>query len=193
MHPAIITGNYVKLEQMNKTHIDGLYEASLDERIWLYMPMKVNSKEDMKKLVHNALIGGEKGEQVPYTIFNLDNGEIVGSTRLLDIQPENRNCEIGWTWLTPKVWRTKINTEMKLLLLQYCFEQLDYLRVQLKTDGRNVQSQKAIERLGATMEGTLRRNRIMYDGYVRDSVYYSILAEEWPVIKKELLNKLNLT
>lgn len=185
-----LTGTHVRLELMSKDHLEGLYDAGLDERIWPYMPMKVTNKHDMERLIDGALADYEAGNSMPYTIFNQATNEIVGSTRLLDIQLNNKNAEIGWTWLSPKVWRTPINTECKFLLLQYCFEVLDFLRVQLKTDGRNKRSQAAIARIGATNEGTLRRNRIMYDGYVRDSVYFSILAEEWPTVKTNLLYRL---
>jgi N-acetyltransferase len=186
-----LTGKYVKLELMNEKHLNGLYEAGLDEKIWSFMPIKIDNKQDMEYLIKSALQHYKIGNQIPYTIINIENNEIVGSTRLLDIQLENKNAEIGWTWLSPEVWRTRINTECKFLLLQYCFEKLNLLRVQLKTDGRNVQSQNAIKRIGAVKEGTLRKNRIMYDGYVRDSVYFSILAEEWPTVKNNLIEKIN--
>jgi len=110
----------------------------------------------------------------------------VGSTRFLNISIQNRNLEIGSTWLSPTVWRTRINTECKYLLLKHCFETLGTIRVQLKTDSRNVRSQRSIERLGAVKEGVLRNHMIMPDGYLRDSVVYSIIDKEWVQVKNKL-------
>lgn len=145
--------------------------------------MKINSIEDMKCLVDGALQAKVQGTEFPFVIYDNDSGKVVGSTRFLDISIPNRSLEIGWTWLSPTVWRTSINTECKYLLLKHCFETLGTIRVQIKTDGRNLRSQQAIERLGAVKEGVLRRHRIMYDGYVRDSVYYSVIDEEWLFVK----------
>jgi RimJ/RimL family protein N-acetyltransferase len=116
---------------------------------------------------------------------NPDN-RVLGSTRLFDLSDANRSVEIGWTWLTPAVWRTRVNTECKMLLLTHAFETMGAIRVQLKTDSRNVRSREAIERIGGVFEGILRSHRIMPDGYLRDSVYYSILDKEWPVVKRRL-------
>src|SRR5690606_33587051 len=106
-------------------------------------------------------------------------GKAIGSTRFLEIDRENKGIEIGFTWLNPSVWRTSVNTECKYLLLQYCFEELKYIRVQFKTDILNVRSQTAIARLGAKKEGILRNQKIRQDGTYRDSVYFSIIESEW--------------
>src|SRR5699024_2902682 len=108
------------------------------------------------------------------------------STRFLNISIPNSNLEIGWTWLSPKVWRTSINTECKYLLLKHCFEMLGAIRVQLKTDSRNVRSQQAIERIGAVKEGVLRNHMVMSDGFLRHSVYYSVIDQEWSLVKDKL-------
>lgn len=181
-----LKGQRVKLIPLEENHIKGLFTAGQFADIWSYMPIKVETIDDMAHLVQGALEAKEKGHEFPFVIIDLENDRIVGSTRFLDISTVNKNLEIGWTWLSPDVWRTQINTEMKYMLFRYCFEVLSTLRVQLKADGRNLRSQSAIERIGATKEGVLRRNRIMYDGYVRDSVYYSILAEEWPSVKQRI-------
>jgi RimJ/RimL family protein N-acetyltransferase len=110
----------------------------------------------------------------------------VGSTRYLDIRRENRGLEIGWTWLAAAVQRTAVNTECKYLLLRHAFETLGAIRVQLRTDLRNLRSQRAIERIGATREGVFRQERIMWDGYLRDSVFYSVIDCEWPAVKARL-------
>ena len=183
-----LTGQRVKLLPMMPAHADGLFVAvhDADAGMWTYMPLHVTTLADMTRLVQQALEARRQGQEYPFVIFDLQSQRLVGSTRFLDISAANRSLEIGWTWLVPGVWRTRINTECKYLLLQYCFETLALLRVQLKTDSRNLRSQQAIERIGGVKEGVLRHHRIMPDGYLRDSVYYSILAEEWPAVKKQL-------
>jgi RimJ/RimL family protein N-acetyltransferase len=116
--------------------------------------------------------------------------QAVGSTRFGDIAPEHGRVEIGWTWIAPSRQRTAVNTEAKLLQLTYAFETLGAGRVALKTDARNSRSQRAIERLGAVREGVLRRHIRLPDGYMRDTVYYSILGDEWPAVKARLEERL---
>ena len=181
-----LVGQKVKIRPMEQDDLIELYNAGNSADIWTYMPMSVQSLDDMKRLIDNALKAREQGTEFPFVIIAKDSQKIVGSTRFLDISTANRSLEIGWTWLSPAVWRTSINTESKYLLLRHCFETLGTIRVQIKTDGRNQRSQKAIERLGAVREGVLRRHRIMYDGFVRDSVYYSIIDQEWQLVKTRL-------
>jgi N-acetyltransferase len=184
--PITLTGERVRLEPITRDHAAGLLEAGQSLDIWAYMPMAVNTEEAVHTFIENALRGMEAGTDHVFTIFDQETGRILGSTRYLDIQPANRNLEIGWTWLNPSVWRTRVNTECKFLLLRHAFETLGCLRVQIKADGRNERSKTAIARLGATYEGTLRKQRIMWDGYVRDSAYFSILDNEWPDVKTRL-------
>lgn len=126
------------------------------------------------------------GTEVPFAILRRADGRPVGSTRYMDIQRPNRGLEIGWTWLGPDARRTPVNTECKRLLLGHAFDDLGAVRVQLKTDGDNVRSQRAIERLGARREGVLRRHRRRWDGSWRDTVYYSVLDDEWPAVRARL-------
>ncbi|TLS35084.1 GNAT family N-acetyltransferase [Pseudalkalibacillus caeni] len=184
--PVILSGKRVKIVPMEKKHVEGLFDAGKNEEIWTYMPMKVNKLEDMERLVAEALQTRKQGVALPFVIIDQDQQKIVGSTRFLDISIPNRNLEIGWTWLSPSVWQTMVNTECKYLLLRYCFEELNLVRVQLKADARNTRSCHAMERIGATKEGVLRKNRLTYTGYMRDSVYYSILDTEWPSVKEKL-------
>ena len=184
--PTELVGKRAKLLPMKEGHAPALYAAAQNPDIWTYMPMRITTLTEMEQFIAQALAAKAQGTEYPFVIVDQETGRIVGSTRFLDIQPQNRNLEIGWTWHSPDVWRTRINTECKYLLLQYCFETLDLLRVQLKTDGRNWRSQQAIARIGGIKEGVLRRQRILHDGYVRDTVYYSILAEEWPDVKARL-------
>ncbi len=154
------------------------------------MPFAMRSLQDMSLFVQNALDEQSAGTALPFAIEDRQNGRLVGSTRLFDFAAAHRGVEIGATWLCPRVWRTRVNSECKYLLLSHCFETLNLLRVQFKTDGRNARSQAAIERLGAKREGVLRAHRILHDGFVRDSVMYSILDREWPEVKKRLEERL---
>jgi RimJ/RimL family protein N-acetyltransferase len=181
--PVILTGRNVELIPMEVGHIEGLYEAGNFSEIWAVTQGRIASLDDAKEYVLKAL--GNAGA-VPFVIKERASGKLLGSTRFFDISAQNRGLEIGSTWLTPAVWRTAINTECKYLLLKHCFETLGTIRVQLKTDSRNLRSQRAIERLGAVKEGVLRNHMILPDGYVRDSVYYSILDREWPSVKSRL-------
>jgi N-acetyltransferase len=185
-----LKGNSVKLIPMEEHHIDELWEAAKPEKIWDFTYSKVKSLEAMQKMVSIALDEREKGISYPFVVVELQSNRIVGSTRFLDVLPLHKTAEIGWTWYNPSVWRTVVNTECKYLMLQHAFENWNLNRVQLKTDSRNLRSQKAIERIGAMKEGVLRKERIIEDGYIRDTVYYSIVKEEWPGVKKELLSKL---
>jgi RimJ/RimL family protein N-acetyltransferase len=182
----MLKGKRVELIPMEISHAEQLFEAGNYADIWTYMSVKIREKEDMEKVVLSALAAKEQGTEFPFVVVDLETNRVIGSTRLLNISKQNKNAEIGWTWYTPSVWRTRVNTECKYLLLQYCFEALDMIRVQFKTDGRNERSQKAILRLGAVQEGILRKDRIVADGYIRDSVVFSILKEEWPSVKQRL-------
>lgn len=184
--PVELIGERVKIQPMEEAHIPELFEAGNYREIWPYMPMDVQSMEDMKTLVDSALHERGKGSEFPFVIIDKETGKIVGSTRFMQISIPNRNLEIGSTWLSPTVWRTRINTKCKYLLLSHCFETLGTIRVQLKTDRRNLRSQQAIERIGGVKEGVLRNHMIMTDGYFRDSVYYSILDREWLQVKQNL-------
>ena len=123
-------------------------------------------------------------------VIHLASGRVAGATRYLNMAPEHRGLEIGGTWYGADFQRTAVNTECKYLLLEYAFETLGCIRVQLKTDERNLRSQRAIERIGAKYEGILRNHMILPDGGYRDSVFYSIIDSEWPGVKKSLEEKL---
>jgi N-acetyltransferase len=184
-----LTGEMVRLVPINYDHLDGLWEAAKPDEIWTFMATAVRSKEEMEQMIHSAINKREKGIEYTFTVVNLDN-RIIGSTRYLDIFPEHNSLEIGSTWYHPDFWRTRVNTECKYLLLQHAFESWQVRRVQLKTDSRNFRSQQAIERIGAVKEGTLRKDRKISGGYVRNTVFYSILHEEWGQVKKKLERKL---
>lgn len=185
-----LEGEAVKLVPVSMDHLDGLWEAAKPEEIWTYTASKVRSKADMEHTIQKAIQERDNGSSYTFTVLDNKN-QIIGSTTFLDIRPANKSVEIGSTWYHPDVWRTRVNTECKLLLLEHAFEKWGLTRVQLKTDSRNLRSQTAIARIGAVKEGTLRKDRVIADGYVRDTVFFSILNEEWENVKNQLKEKLN--
>jgi N-acetyltransferase len=186
--PVTLVGTVARLEPLGHDHAEPLLTAGRDPAIWRYLPTpQPRSLDDASSWIDDALAEQAAGRQLPFAIVHLESGRAVGSTRYLEIRPPHKGLEIGWTWLDSAVQRTGVNTECKLLLLRHAFEDLGALRVQLKTDSRNIQSQRAIERIGAFREGVLRAHMIMWDGVVRDSVYYSIVSSEWPAIRERLL------
>ncbi len=181
-----LEGTRVKLIPICPSHAEGLLQAGQATEIWPYMPYPVNTQDQVNLFIQEALKEQEQGSSMVFTIYDKQTESIVGSTRYLDIVPQNKGLEIGWTWLNPKVWRTSVNTECKYLLLRHAFEKMNMIRVQFKADSRNERSLTAIARLGAQYEGTIRYHRILADGYRRDSVYFSILDHEWPNVKGKL-------
>ena len=185
--PIVLKGENARLEPLDAKHAAGLFAIGQDERIWRYLLRpKLESVADALSFVEDALRMAATGSQLPFAIIDQKSNLVAGSTRYLDIRPNDRAIEIGSTWLGREFQRTAINTECKYLLLRHAFEDLGAVRVTLKTDGRNEQSQRAIERLGAVREGVLRKHMALWDGYIRDTVYYSILDSEWPEIKQRL-------
>jgi RimJ/RimL family protein N-acetyltransferase len=185
------TGAHVVVAPLSPDHAPDLFVAGQDDATWAYMPRPaLRSVEDAASMIRQALVETEAGLEVAFAIVSAASGAAVGSTRFLDIQRPHRALEIGWTWIGPAWRRTAINTECKLLLLENAFEGLGAHRVTLKTDARNERSQHAIERIGAVREGVLRRHRVCWDGFVRDTVYYGIVDGEWPGVKARLLGML---
>jgi len=183
-------GKRVKLLPASLEHLDRLFNASHQREIWTYSPSIISKHEDLEITMNQWMKSKEQGLRYPFVIIDKSTNEIVGSTSYLDFSPQNRKLEIGGTWLDPKVWRTRVNTECKYLLLKYGFEEMNLVRVQFRTDTRNERSNRAIQRIGAKLEGTLRQDAIMHDGYIRDSNVYSILNKEWEGVKTRLLGYL---
>lgn len=176
----------VKLKPLELNDLSGILEAASYPEIWSHMSTTIEKMVDVHNFVENALLMRRNKTEFPFVIVDKKTGEIIGSTRFMDIDDTHQRVEIGTTWLTPVYWRTAINTNCKYLLLQYCFETLHLQRVQIKTDHENIQSQKAIERIGATKEGILRNHMIRKDGTARHTVMYSITLDEWPQVKIHL-------
>ena len=187
VYPVCLTGRVVRLEALSEDHVPELAVAGRDPRIWRYMIYgDVTTAPAMRRFVWTLLAWQAAGTDLPFAVFHRETGRIVGCTRYLNIRPADRGLEIGGTWYDVDFQRTAVNTECKYLLLYHAFETLGCIRVQLKTDSRNVRSQRAIERLGAVREGVLRNHMILPDGTVRDSIFYSILDEEWPAVRARL-------
>ncbi len=190
--PLTLEGVVARIEPLDPKHSADLFEAGRDKAVWRYMPKAgFADLDDARAWIADAVSRAKGGNEIPFAIVHRPTGRAVGSTRYLEIRREHRGLEIGWTWINPEFQRTALNTECKLLLLSHAFEALGAIRVQLKTDHLNLQSQAAIERLGAQREGVLRRHMIRPDGSYRDSVYYSITDDEWPAIRAGLQAKLD--
>jgi RimJ/RimL family protein N-acetyltransferase len=181
-----LQGRWLTLEAIDERHAPGIFEVMRDDEVCRYLawdPPK--SLDETLALVREAKDVMARGQAVVYAQVWNATGRAIGSTRLLDVRPADRQVEIGSTFLGRDYWRTPANTESKYLFLRHCFESLGCVRVALKTDGRNLRSQDAIARLGAVREGVLRRH-MRIKGYQRDTVYFSILDDEWPAVKARL-------
>jgi len=187
IHPITLTGRHVRLEPLSEAHVKGLSEIGIGQDFWNFMLYgNMETEADIRNWVLDLLSRAQKGTDLPFAVIHLASGRLAGATRYLNIAPKDRGLEIGGTWYGAEFQRTAVNTECKYLLLSHAFESLKCIRVQIKTDLRNIRSQKAIERIGAKKEGILRNHMILPDGRYRDSVFYSILDWEWPQVKKNL-------
>jgi RimJ/RimL family protein N-acetyltransferase len=186
LRPIVLEGDFVRLEPMTLEHHAGLSAVGLDPEIWRFTLVVVQTPEEMRGYMDAALELQRGGAALPFVTIERSSGRIVGSTRFGNYDPSNRRIEIGWTWIAPRWQRTAINTEAKYLMLSHAFERLHCVRVELKTDVLNTPSRKAMLRIGAKEEGVLRKHSLVWDGRYRDSIYYSILDDEWPTVKQEL-------
>ncbi|HSQ26425.1 MAG TPA: GNAT family protein [Anaerolineales bacterium] len=187
IQPLALTGQFIRLEPIQEGHLQDLVKVGLDPDIWrlmLYGPM--NSEADLLSWIKDMIRRQAQGKDLPFSVFQVMSGRAIGATRFMNIDAKNRSLEIGGTWYGKAYHGTGVNVEAKYLLLQHAFEFLGCIRVQLKTDARNLQSQKAILGIGATKEGVLRKHMVLPDGIIRDSVYFSILDDEWPQVKANL-------
>jgi N-acetyltransferase len=188
--PVTLRGRHVTLEPLEERHAAGIFEAMQDEEVCRYLAWPPPSAlDETRAFVRDARDLTARGQCVAFAQIWNATGAAIGSTRYLDIRPKDRQVEIGSTFLGRAYWRTPANTEAKYLLIRHAFESLGCVRVALKTDGRNMRSQAAIERLGAVREGVLRKH-MNVRGYQRDTVYYSILETEWPAVKARLEERL---
>ncbi|MCA9280318.1 MAG: GNAT family N-acetyltransferase [Phycisphaeraceae bacterium] len=183
------TNALVRLIPLDPDHTRDLFHAATPDTFNLFSRGPEQWTEDGMRAFIEYLLGPAK--TVPFSVIHVPTQTPIGITTYLDIKPLHKGAEVGWTWITPEHRGTKINPAMKLLMLQHAFERLDAIRVCLKTDERNLLSQHAIEKLGAKREGIMRHTVIMRDGFRRSSAMYSILADEWPVVKQRLIERLH--
>jgi N-acetyltransferase len=184
--PVVLEGHGVRLEPLTPAHADALGTAAADGRLWELWFTSVPEPAQAAAYVAQALDGQAAGHMLPWAVRELGTDTIVGTTRYHDIVASIDRVEIGWTWYAARWQRTHVNTACKLLLLTHAFDSLGCAVVGLRTDNFNFASQRAIAALGARKDGVLRHHYPRRDGTVRDSVMFSILAAEWPDVKRHL-------
>jgi RimJ/RimL family protein N-acetyltransferase len=186
LSPHPLEGAAVRLEPLGPHHLDGLCEVGLDPALWRFTVSRLLDPAAMERYVQTALDEHRAGTALPFATVWRETGQVIGSTRFGNASPADRRVEIGWTWLGRPWQRTRANTEAKYLMLRHAFDAWDCIRVEFKTSALNERSRAAILRIGAREEGILRRHMVNEDGSLRDSVYFSIIAEEWPEAKRRL-------
>jgi RimJ/RimL family protein N-acetyltransferase len=191
LDPVTLAGRHVRLEPLTQAQHPALCLVGLDPELWELIPYRVTTPEEMAAYIQSALDAQAAGTALPFATVHAASGQVIGSTRYMNIDQANRRVEIGATWIAKPWRRTAVNTEAKYLMLSHAFETLGCVRVELKTDSLNQRSRKAIRRIGATEEGTLRQHMVTWSGRLRDSVYFSILDSEWPRVKQDLEEKLS--
>ncbi|PJZ78621.1 GNAT family N-acetyltransferase [Leptospira neocaledonica] len=188
--PIRLSGDRVELVPLGLEHADVLTEALQDGELWKLWYTNIPEPEGMKAWIQKALEEQEAGLSLPFAVIRKEDSKLLGTTRYLNIEKDARRLEIGATWYPKSVQKTFVNTECKLLLLEHAFETLGCIAVEFRTHIMNFTSRKAIERLGAKLDGILRNHRISKNGTLRDTAVYSITKEEWPTVRGNLLFKL---
>ncbi len=188
--PVALEGHGVRLEPLERSHEETLARAAADGKLWQLWFTSVPAPGETGRYIETALEGQKAGHMLPWAVRELKSAAIVGSTRYHDIVAAADRVEIGWTWYAQRAQRSHVNTACKLLLFGHAFETLGCKVVGLRTDNFNFRSQRAIEALGAKKDGVIRHHWPRRDGTVRDSVLYSVLAAEWPDVKRHLETRL---
>jgi N-acetyltransferase len=191
--PVTLRGSHATLEPLTHARRDELIEAVRDGELWKLWYTFVPTPETVEAEIARRLEQQRKGTMLPFTIVDATSGKAVGMTSYLNIDAETKRLEIGTTWYRKSVQRTPMNTECKLMLLTHAFEALDCVAVEFRTHFINHQSRRAIERLGAKLDGILRNHRRVSDGTLRDTCVYSIVASEWPMVHSHLTYQLTRT
>lgn len=184
--PVTLQGERVRLEPLSLDHLEGLAKVAFDPAIWSLTIARPTDIAGLAAWLETALANQARGIEMPFVTVERQTGRPIGSTRFLNISPENRRLEIGWTWLATVAQRTGANREAKLLQLTHAFETLGANRVEFKTDSRNERSRAALLGIGAVLEGVFRNHMIMPDGPLRHSAWYSVTIEDWPGVKARL-------
>jgi RimJ/RimL family protein N-acetyltransferase len=189
--PVFLRGPAVTLEPLSRTHHDGLVTSVRDGELWKLWYTSVPGPDEMLAEIERRLQLQEQGSMLPFAVIGSESGEAVGMTTYLNIDAGNRRLEIGATWYRQGVQRTNLNTWCKLLLLTHAFDTLGCIAVEFRTHYFNSASRRAIERLGAKLDGVLRNHALARDGSMRDTCVYSIIAGEWPAVRSNLNWQLN--
>ena len=195
IEPVVLEGRHAMLEPLTEAHEDEVRVAAADGELWNLWYTSVPAPEQTRGWLDTALDQRDRLGAMPFVVRRVRDGvagAVVGSTRLFNVDAANRRLEIGHTWYATSVQRSAVNTECKLLLLAHAFEQLQCIAVEFRTHWMNHQSRAAIERLGAKQDGVLRNHQRMPDGSLRDTVVFSIIASEWPTVKRHLHYRLEL-
>lgn len=185
-----LTGRHVELLPLQIEHEPGLIEAVKDGELWRLWYTSVATPETMKLDIERRLGLQAAGSMIPFTVVERCSGQIVGMTAFMNIDKVTPRVEIGSTWYAKRVQRSPLNTEAKLLLMKHAFETMHCLAVEFRTHFLNHQSRRAIERLGAKLDGILRSHQLARDGTIRDTCVYSVIASEWPTVRSHLMHKL---
>ena len=187
VEPVTLEGTRVRMEPLSlERHWDGLLAIALVPEIWRFMINDVRDAASLRGYLDTAALELTEGRSLPFATIDLASGRVAGCTRFGSIDERHRRVEIGWTWVGREFQRTHVNTEAKYLMLRHAFETLDCVRVEFRAHALNERSRSAMERIGAKFEGTLRRHMVRETGEWRDTVCYSILADEWPAVKARL-------
>lgn len=186
-----LEGSYVRLEPLSESHHDALCEVGLDPELWKWIPIQVLDRDQMMNFIRRELADQAQGTSLPFATVERSSSKVAGATRFMNIDAANKRVEIGSTWIAEPWQRTAINTEAKYLMMRYAFETLGCNRVELKTDALNSKSRNAILRIGAKQEGILRSHMTTWSGRLRDTVYFSVIAPEWPDVKLALEAKIS--
>ncbi|MQS13033.1 GNAT family N-acetyltransferase [Streptomyces kaniharaensis] len=191
--PVTLTGRHVRLEPLDRRHLPDLWDTvGPDPEVWRRVPfLPPTTEEELGAILDTRIAEVEAGTAVKFAVIELAGGRAVGVTGFYDFSAVNELVEIGGTWYARSVWRTAVNSESKLLMMQYAFEDLGMGRVFWKADALNDRSRNAILRLGASFEGIHRRDRLRANGVWRDTAYFSMLADEWPEAKSRLVERLS--
>ena len=185
---SILENNIVQLIPLEEKHTDVLMDIAFEKDLIQYSPSDITSTEKLQKYINQAIQDKKIGTALPYLIFDKRTKQYIGSTRFGFINSKNKTLHIGWTWISKKTQGTGINKQMKFLMLHYAFEILKFEKVEFRIDERNIRSRKAVEKIGGTLEGILRKDTLMLDGFRRSTCCYGILKEEWPLIKETIFN-----
>jgi N-acetyltransferase len=189
LEPVTLEGPHARLEPLSQQHRDDLVTAVQDGELWKLWYTSIPAPEKMQAEIERRMALQAAGLMLPFTVKDAD-GKIAGMTTYMNVDVANRRVEIGSTWYARRVQRSGLNTQCKLLLLTHAFEKLDCIAVEFRTHFFNQQSRRAIERLGAKLDGIIRNHQIARNGTLRDTVVYSIIASEWPTVKAHLTYQL---